>query len=166
MTIETTEKTKMIQLLSLEFLQNLKWKPMKRFSKGNHLYDYRIKSWKLVTLTYTIYCRREKQIEYGKNTVSYDKYIGMVPKESREDRMPRTPNKRRKYSRRQWDGMVKKWKQDIHKTVACLEGRTEEEDEAMSTGRLSSIGSWADEVEEEEISRSRMSSSSSDQVCR
>ena len=125
----------------------------------------RTKSWKLVTLTYTIYCRREKQIEYGKNTVSYDKYIGMVPKESREDRMPRTPNKRRKYSRRQWDGMVKKWKQDIHKTVACLEGRTEEEDEAMSTGRLSSIGSWADEVEEEEISRSRISSSSSDQVC-
>ena len=62
--------------------------------------------------------------------------------------------------------MVKKWKQDIHKTVACLEGRAEEEDEAMSTGRLSSIGSWADEVEEEEISRSRMSSSSSDQVCR
>ena len=93
----------------------------------------------------------------------------MVPKGKREDRMPRTPDKRRKYSRRQWDGMVKKWKKDIHDTVAALEDREDE----MSVGGLSSVGSWADvgrvnsswadEVDEEEdISRSRLSSTSTD----
>ena len=43
------------------------------------------------------YPRREKQISYGKNTVSYDRYISIIPKSSRTDRMPRTPNKMRKY---------------------------------------------------------------------
>jgi len=114
--------------------------------------------------------RREKQISYGKNTVSYDRYISLIPKSSRTDRMPRTPNKMRKYSRRQWDGLIKKWKQDIHKIVAGFEDAEAHcEEDFMSTGRLSSIGSWADEVEQEEQEeleesrRSRPSSASSDQ---
>jgi len=106
--------------------------------------------------------RREKQISYGKNTVSYDKYISLIPKSARKDKMPRTPNKMKKYSRRQWDGMVKKWKQDIHATVAALEGR-DTEDEGLERDRLSSIGSWADDVEEDERARSRASSTCSDQ---
>ena len=115
--------------------------------------------------------RREKQISYGKNTVSYDRYLSLIPKSSRTDRMPRTPNKMRKYSRRQWDGLIKKWKQDIHKIVAGFEDAEAHcEEDFMSTGRLSSIGSWADEVEQEEQEeleesrRSRPSSASSDQV--
>lgn len=31
--------------------------------------------------------------------------------------MPRTPEKGRVYSRRQWDGLVKSWKQRIHQVV-------------------------------------------------
>jgi len=65
--------------------------------------------------------RREKQIMYGKNTADYDTYIKLVPKYDREDVMPRTPDYRKVYSRRQWDGAVKAWKLSIHSTVAQLE---------------------------------------------
>jgi len=110
--------------------------------------------------------RREKQISFGKNTVSYDRYISIIPKDKRTARMPRTPNKRRKYSRRQWDGLVKKWKQDLHVVVAGFEDAEAhgDEEDFMSTGRQSSTGwSWAEEVEREEVCKSRASSSSSDQ---
>ena len=122
--------------------------------------------------------------------MSYDRYISLIPKDKRTARMPRTPNKRRKYSRRQWDGLVKKWKQDLHVVVAGFEdaeansSRDEvtgadgdeveqalgDEEDFMSTGRQSSTGwSWAEDVEREEaeseeVCKSRVSSSSSDQV--
>ena len=105
--------------------------------------------------------RREKQISYGKNTIAYDNYIRLIPKAERSDRDPRTPQKHRKYSRRQWEGMVKKWKQNIHSIVNALEDQEQTGDDGAS------IESWIDDVEEEENRRSRacsMTSSSSDQV--
>ncbi len=41
--------------------------------------------------------RREKQIEYGKNTHSYDEYLREVPRNERTLSMPKTPNKNYKY---------------------------------------------------------------------
>jgi len=100
--------------------------------------------------------RRERQIAYGKNTLDYDKYLKKVPKGCRKDRMPRTPNKFKKYSRRQWDGIVKNWKQGIHDTVEALEniemqsGGTTVDEAAGKTENLNLEMSWADEVEAED----------------
>ena len=58
--------------------------------------------------------RRQKQIDYGKNTIGYDNYLRMVPKTERTKDHPRTPQKHIKYSRRAFDGLIKIWRKQLH----------------------------------------------------
>lgn len=59
--------------------------------------------------------RRQKQIDYGKNTKAYKAYLEAVPKDKREiGRHVITPRKHIMYSRRSWDNQVKIWRKRLH----------------------------------------------------
>ncbi|XP_033633167.1 histone RNA hairpin-binding protein-like [Asterias rubens] len=62
-----------------------------------------------------IIVRRQKQIEYGKNTLGYDNYLQEVPKNKRaKGKHMSTPNKFHKCSRRAWEGLVRQWRKKLH----------------------------------------------------
>lgn len=58
--------------------------------------------------------QRQKQIDFGKNTLGYDRYVQTVPKNKRSKGEPRTPDKYKKMSKRCWDGIVKAWRRQLH----------------------------------------------------
>ena len=58
---------------------------------------------------------RQKQIDFGKNTPGYARYLASVPKGSRRRGDPWTPNKHQVCSKRSWDGQVRKWRRALHK---------------------------------------------------
>lgn len=58
--------------------------------------------------------QRQKQIDYGKNTLGYERYLEQVPKHVRRKEDPWTPNRRQVCSKRSFDGQIKKWRRQLH----------------------------------------------------
>ncbi|MCO5552755.1 hypothetical protein L7F22_006272 [Adiantum nelumboides] len=58
--------------------------------------------------------QRQRQIEYGKNTLGYERYIELVPRLKRKSRDPQTPNPKQVCSKRSWDGQIRKWRRLLH----------------------------------------------------
>jgi len=59
--------------------------------------------------------QRQKQIDYGHQTLGYIRYRLLVPKERRGRDDPRTPKKSQTCSKRSWEGQIKKWRRELHK---------------------------------------------------
>ncbi|ETW09858.1 hypothetical protein H310_00311, partial [Aphanomyces invadans] len=59
--------------------------------------------------------QRQKQIDFGKNTIGYDRYLQSVPKTSRQFGVhPSTPDKYAVASKRAWDGRIQAWRRHLH----------------------------------------------------
>lgn len=62
--------------------------------------------------------QRQKQIDYGKNTEGYARYIKLVPRDQRSHdhgEHPRTPNVRQKMAKRSFQGLVRAWRRALHR---------------------------------------------------
>lgn len=59
--------------------------------------------------------QREKQIQFGKSTLGYQRYLAAVPKGQRKKyEHPDTPDAKQKCSKRAWDGQVRVWRRALH----------------------------------------------------
>jgi hypothetical protein len=58
--------------------------------------------------------QRQRQIDFGKNTLGYVNYLKQVPKNQRKTGDPRTPDPRRECSKRSFDGLIRSWRRKLH----------------------------------------------------
>lgn len=58
--------------------------------------------------------QRQKQVEYGYNTIGYHNYITQIPRAQRKRGDPQTPDKNQICSTRSWMGQMKRWRRKLH----------------------------------------------------
>lgn len=75
--------------------------------------------------------QRQKQIDYGKNTIAYDRFVAMRPREQRVRGDPMTPIAKQKCSKRSFAGQVTSWKKKVYDFVAKLDSAGAEEEDKI-----------------------------------
>jgi Histone RNA hairpin-binding protein RNA-binding domain len=65
--------------------------------------------------------QRQKQVDYGKNTLAYDAFVAAVPRSERLREHPATPPVTQLCSKRSYDGQIKKWRRMLHDYKAKLD---------------------------------------------
>ncbi|KAI5071158.1 hypothetical protein GOP47_0013409 [Adiantum capillus-veneris] len=78
--------------------------------------------------------QRQRQVDFGKNTLGYERYTELVPRCKRKQRDPQTPDPKQVCSKRSWDGQIRKWRRLLHVYDPPRE-HGEEEAEDFSTDR-------------------------------
>lgn len=59
--------------------------------------------------------QRQRQIDFGKNTIGYQRYLEQYPvKRKRPKHLPKTPDVRKKCSKRAFAGLVRVWRRRLH----------------------------------------------------
>jgi histone RNA hairpin-binding protein len=59
--------------------------------------------------------QRQKQIDFGKNTLGYARYCELVPRRGRKAGHPRTPDVHKTMPKRTWDAVVREWRRALHR---------------------------------------------------
>lgn len=67
--------------------------------------------------------QRQKQIDYGKNTIAYDRFNAVCPRQSRKRGDPMTPLARQNCSKRSFAGQITSWKKLVYAFVAELDAQ-------------------------------------------
>jgi len=57
---------------------------------------------------------RQKQLDIGKNTTGYQKWLMQASPDKRNAEGPRMPDLHQICSKRSWDGQVRKWRRELH----------------------------------------------------
>jgi len=113
------------ELLECELAEHVDRVHEKLVMRGDHPVPTKEELMTTMETDIEVIARRKKQISYGKNTKAYSKYIQTVPKYCRTKGVhPMTPDKYKKLSRRSFDALVKRWKQEIATWDPTTAGQT------------------------------------------
>ena len=87
---------------------------------------------------------RQKQIDFGYNTLGSARYVELVPKSRRsrdKNKHPRTPDAKQVCSKRSFDGQVKKWRRLLH----AWDPPVEEDEEVVDVPGVGGVAAGGNE---------------------